>query len=141
MVVEHVAPERGGVTRQVSVTRPRCSDLAVAVDEAHAGESVSAERCGVDAEQRQLAERTRGERIAARLVTGDGSLLDDRDVMTGARQPCGDRCSGRTTADDEDVGVQGVSGQPAAPGGEPGMASGPIGVISTSPIVGASGEV
>jgi hypothetical protein len=38
--VEDVTSERVGVVGQIAVTRPRCGDLPLAVDEAHAGEPV-----------------------------------------------------------------------------------------------------
>ena len=140
MSVEDVAAQCDCVFGQLAVPWPRCGHLALAVDETHAGQSMAAEPDRVDVEQGQFADRPRCQRIAARLVARERSLLDDSDVMAGSRQPRGDRCSGRTTADDEDVGVQDACRQPAE-GGEPGMASGPIGMIPASPIAGASGEV
>ena len=124
---------------QVGVARPRCGGLAMAVHESNAGESMPAERERIDIEQAQLAQCPRCERVAARLVPGDRPLLDDGDVVARPCQPRRDGRSGRTAADDENVGVQGACRQPA--GGEPGMASGPIGVISAPPMAGASGEV
>jgi hypothetical protein len=138
--VEDVASKCCGVVRQVAVTGPRRGGLALAVNEAHAGESVAAERNRIDVEACEFTQRSGGQRVAARLVARDRSFLDDGDVMAGPGQPGGDRGSGRTTADDEDVGVQGACRQPAD-AGEPGIASGPIGVISAPPISGASGEV
>ena len=138
--IEQVAPEGGGVIGQVAVTRPWRCHFALTMGESHAGESVAAERDRIDIESAQLSERSWGDRVTARLVTSDGPLLDDGDVVTGPGEPRGDRRPGRTTADDEDVGVQGAARQPAD-AGEPAMASGPIGVISATPISGASGEV
>ncbi len=140
MCVEHVAAKRVGVVRKTAVARPRCGDLPVAVDQADAGEPVSPERSRIDIEHRQLVQRSWRDGITAGLVARDGPLLDECDVMARSGQPRGDRRSGRTSADDEDVGVQSVSCQPAD-AGEPGTASGPIGMISTSPNSGASGEV
>jgi hypothetical protein len=93
---------------QLGVPWPRRADLAAPVDQADPGESVSTEVQRIDLEQSQFAQGTWGERVAARLVPGDRPLLDDGDVVAGAGEPGGDRCSRRTTADDEDVGVQGV---------------------------------
>ena len=138
--VEDVAAKCVGVVRQTAVARPRCGHLALAVDQAHAGEPVCPQRCRVDAEHREFVQRSRRDRIATGLVARDRALLGERDVMAGAGQPRGDRRPGRTPADDEDVGVQSVLCQPAD-GGEPGMASGPIGMISAGPMSGASGEV
>ena len=139
--IEQVATQRRGVVRHVGVARPGRRDASRSVDEPNSGEAMSAERHRVDVEQRQLAQRSWGDRITAGLVARDRALLDDRDVMAGSGQPGGDRRSGRTPADDEDVGVQRVLRQPAAPGGEPGMALGPIGVSATSPIVGPASDV
>ena len=125
---------------EVAVTRPRSGRFALAVHEANPCESVPTQRERVDAEQVQLTQRSWRECVAACLVPSDRPLLDDGDVVARPCQPCRDGRSGRTAADDEDVGVQGACRQPAD-AGEPGMASGPIGVISTPPIVGASGEV
>lgn len=112
----------------------------LAVDEANPGETMAAERERIDAEQCQLTEGSWRDRVAAGLVSRDRALLDDGDVMARSGQPGRDGRSGGTAADDEDVGVQGACRQPPA-GGEPGMASGPIGVISAPPMVGASGDV
>jgi len=141
MGVEHVATQRSGVIGHVAVARPRGGDPAVTVHEAHPGETVTTERAGVDVEQTQFMQGPGREGVAARLVPGDRPLLDDDDVMAGASQPGGDRCSSRTTADDEDVGVQSAVRQPAdaADGGEPGMATGPTGVMSA--MAGTSGDV
>ncbi len=138
MGVEEVAAQRDGVIGKVAVTRPGSGDFALAVPESHTREAVPAERRRVDAEPTQLADRSRRERVAARLVPSDRSFLDDGDVVSGTSQPRRDRRSGRSTADDEDVGVQGARRQPAD-AGEPAMASGPIGVMSA--IAGASGDV
>ncbi len=127
--VEKIAAQRDGVIRQVAVTRPGRGDFALAVSESHTGEAVPSERDRIDVESAQLADRSRCERVTARLVPGDRPLLDDGDVVSCSGQPRGDRGSGRTTADDEDVGVQGACRQPAD-AGEPAMASGPIGVMS-----------
>lgn len=136
--VEHVAAQCGGVIREVAVARPRSGDRTVPVDESHTGEAVGAQRAGVDLESAQFTDRPRREGITARLVPSDRPLLDDGDVMARASQPGGDRCSSRTTADDEDVGVQSAVRQPAD-GGEPGMGTGPTGVMSA--MAGTSGDV
>ena len=44
--VEVVAAQRGGVTGEIGVSRPRRGDLAIAVHDAHAREAVTAERSG-----------------------------------------------------------------------------------------------
>jgi len=141
MGVEHVAAQRSGVVGQVTVARPRGGDLAVTVHEAYPDETVTSERAGVDVEQTQFTQSPGREGVAARLVPGDRTLLDDDDVVARARQPGGDRRSGRTTADDEDVGVQSSCRQPAdaADGGDPGMPTGPTGVMSA--MAGTSGDV
>jgi hypothetical protein len=138
--VEQIAPQCDGVVREVAVAWPGRSRLTSAVDETYPGETVPAERDRVDVEQCQFTDRSRGDRITARLVPRDRPLLDDRDVVARSRQPRGDRRPGRTAADDEDVGVQGAYRQPAD-AGEPTTASGPTGMISAPPISGASGEV
>jgi hypothetical protein len=99
---------------------------------------VAAEVQRVHVEPCQFRERPWGEHVAARLVPSRGALLDDGDVMTRAGEPGGHRRPGGTAADDEDVGVQGAFCQPA---GEPGIASGPTGMISAPPRSGTSGEV
>jgi hypothetical protein len=106
--VEHLAPQRHGMVGQLGVPRPRRADLAAPVGQADPGETVSTEVQRIDVEQAQFAQGTWGERVAARLVPGDRSLLDDGDVVAGTGEPGGDRCPRRTTADDEDVGVQGA---------------------------------
>jgi hypothetical protein len=107
--VEHVAAQRHRVFGQVGAARPRCADLASAVGQADPGEAVAAELQGVDIEQAEFSECSWGERVTARLVARDRSLLDDGDVMARLGEPGGDRCPCGTTADDEDVGVQGAS--------------------------------
>ncbi len=138
MGIEDVTAQRNAVTRQFAVARPRGRHLAIAVNESHTGEAMGAEFDRVDLEQTQFADRPRCEGVTARLVPRDRSLLDDGDVMARSGQPRGDRRPGRTTADDEDVGVQGACRQPAD-AGEPGMASGPTGVMSA--MAGTSGDV
>ena len=105
---------------------------ASAVDESDPDDAVAAECQRIDIETGEFAECPWGQDVTARLVPGDRSLLDERDVMAGPRQQIGDRCSGGTTADDEDVGVQRDRRQPAA---EPSTGSGPTGATSTSPNV------
>ncbi len=138
MGVEDIAAQSNSMIRQFAVARPRGRHLSIAVNESHAGESMGAEFDRVDLEQTQFVDRPRCEGVAARLVPGDRSLLDDRDVMTRSGQPRGDGRPGRTAADDEDVGVQSACRQPAD-AGEPGMASGPTGVMSA--MAGTSGDV
>jgi hypothetical protein len=138
--VEHVTAQCDCVVGQVTVPWPGGGHLAAAVDEANACQPMPTERDRVDVEQRQFTQGPRCEGVAARFVPRDGTLLDDGDVVTRPREPGGDRRARRTAADDEDVGVQGACRQPAD-AGEPAMASGPIGMISASPIAGASGEV
>ena len=140
LCVEHIAAQRHRMVRQIAVAGPWCRHLALFVHQAHPGQPVAAELERIDAEQRQFAEGPRGECVATRLVPGCRTLLDERDVVARSGEPGRDGRSGGTTADDEDVGVQGACRQPAD-AGEPGIASGPIGVISAPPIVGASGEV
>ena len=108
------------------------------MDEPDTDDPVTAEPQRIDVEPGEFAQGPWGEDVAARLVPGDRPLLDQGDVMPGARQQIGDRRSGGTTADDEDVGVQQDRRQPAA---EPSTGSGPTGATSTSPNVSPSGEV
>ena len=140
MGIEQIAAKRNRMIGQIAMARPRSRHRSLAVDEPDPREAMSTERERVDTEECQFSQRSRGERVTACLVPCDGSLLDERDVMSCFGQPGGDRGSGRTTADDEDVGVQGACRQPAS-AGEPGMASGPTGVISASPITGGVAEV
>ena len=138
--VEDVTAQRDRVIGQVAVAWPGGGGLASSVDEPYPCEPVSAEVDRIDAQERQLAQGPRRQRIAARLVSGDRPLLDHGDMVARSGQPGGDRRSGGSTTDDEDVGVQGACRQPAD-AGEPGTASGPMGMISASPITGASVEV
>ena len=125
-----IGDRRGGPARR--------GDLAPAMDESDADDAMTAEREGLDIEPGEFAECPRGQDVAARLVSGDRSFLDERDLMAGPRQQIGDRGSGGTTADDEDVGVQRRRRQPAA---EPSTGSGPTGATSTSPNASPSGDV
>ena len=118
--------------------RPRCGDLAPAMDESDPDDAMTAECQWFDIEPGELAECPWGQDVAAGLVPGDRSFLDERDLMAGPRQQIGDRGSGGTTADDEDVGVQRCRRQPAA---EPSTGSGPTGATSTSPNASPSGDV
>lgn len=106
--------------------------------ESDTDDAVAAECKRIDVETGKLTECPWRQDVATRLVPGDRPLLDEGDVVPGPREQIGDRCSGGTTADDEDVGVQQDRRQPAA---EPSTGSGPTGVTSTSPNVSPSGEV
>ena len=104
--VEHVTSQGDRVVGKSGMLRPRHVDLVAPVDHAHTVETVPVQSERVDVEQRQLVQRTGRQRVAARLVTRNGTLLDDRDVVARTGQPVSDRRSGGATADDEDVGVQ-----------------------------------
>ncbi len=92
---------------EVAVARPRRSDIVAFVRQTDACQAMPAQRDRVGAEPREFANRPRGECVTARFVSGDRSLLDDGDVVADAGEPGGNRCPGGTTADNEDVGVQG----------------------------------
>lgn len=109
--------------------------------ESYARQAMGAEFERVDLEQVQFVDRSWRERVAARLVSCDRALLDDGDVASRSGQPRGNGRPGRTTADDEDVGVQRAERAVRQPAdaGEPATATGPIGVMSA--MAGTSGDV
>ena len=60
----------------------------------------------------QLADRARGEPVAADLVAGERGLLQQQDVDAGVGEVVGRARARRTGADDDDVGLPRVSGGP-----------------------------
>ena len=66
--VEQVASQRDRVRRQLGVFGPGHRDGVLAVHHPHPLESVPPERDRIDAETVELAQRTRGQCVTARLV-------------------------------------------------------------------------
>ena len=83
----------------------------------------------------ELAERQRGETVAAALVAREHRLVDDDDRSTGAgQQRCGGR-TGRTRADDDDVGGRGQTHRGQAKGRRRQVAA-PASAAASTPHVG-----
>jgi hypothetical protein len=78
------------MTGELGMFGPRDRDLARAVHHAHSVEPVPAESERIDVQQCQLAKCPWRQRVAAGLVTRDGPLLDDGDVVARLGQPVSD---------------------------------------------------
>ena len=107
MLIEPITAYHDAVLREVGMFWPRRFDGVAAVRHPDALHKMSADLRRVNLDAGKFGDRTWRQDVAARLVARTAALLDDSDVVAGARQPCSDARSAWTAADDEDISGDG----------------------------------
>ena len=100
------------VGRERREVGPGQLEAVAGADDAQAVVLLPARGVEVDAHRDQLADRARGEPVAADLVAGERRLLQQQDVDPGLREVVRRAGPGRAGADDDDVGLPRVGGGP-----------------------------
>ena len=103
--VEDGAPHHEAARGERVVLGPRHGDRTATVRHPDALHLVPAESERIDVEIGELGERSRAQRVAARLVTVGRPLLDDGHVVAGPGEPDADGRAGGAAADDQHVGL------------------------------------
>jgi hypothetical protein len=107
MLIESIAPDDDAVLGEVGMFWPRRFDRMATVRQPNTLHEVSADLRRVDLNFGEFGNCSRRQHVAARLVAWAAALLDDSDVVPGARQPCGDARSAWTTTDNENISGDG----------------------------------